>query len=246
MIINIIALFLLGLICGSFINSLIYRLFYNISLWKRSICPICKVKLKAKDLIPLLSYLILQAKCRYCQKKISIYYFLVELTTGTLFVLAYLHYQAITLFLVRDLFFILVLIFIMFFDLKYYLVLDKIIWGSLAIAFVVNILLGVVWWNLLIGLLIGGMFFLLQYLLTNGKAVGFGDVNLGMLIGVMLGWQLTILTLFIAYIIGGIIAIIFVLSKKKKMKDILPMGTFLAIGAIIALLIGENILRLIF
>jgi len=134
----------------------------------------------------------------------------------------------------------------MFFDLKYYLVLDKIIWGSLAIAFVVNILLGVVWWNLLIGLLIGGMFFLLQYLLTNGKAVGFGDVNLGMLIGVMLGWQLTILTLFIAYIIGGIIAIIFVLSKKKKMKDILPMGTFLAIGAIIALLIGENILRLIF
>lgn len=211
-------------------------------MWGRSFCPNCKCELKIVDLIPLFSFIILKCKCRYCLQKISYQYFLIELSTGILFALAFLQHQTIDLFLMRNLFFILVLIFIFIFDLKYYLILDRIIWPTFVIALITNLYLGFGIWNLALGIIIGATFFGLQYLVSNGKWLGFGDVKFGALLGVMFGWQLMLIVIAIAYVLGGLTAIILLLSKKKKFGEILPMGTFLALSAVIVLLWGGQIL----
>jgi len=236
MILDIFLFFLLGLIFGSFINSLVYRLYHNLTLWERSFCQNCRKTLAFFDLIPFLSFILLKGKCRYCQKQISWQYPLVELITGLLFALVWLKNQTV------DLFFILVLIFLFVFDLKYYLILDKIVWPALLVAFIFNLILDIGIWSLVIGVAIGSGFFLLQYLVSSGKWVGLGDAKLGALIGVMFGWKLTLLALVIAYLIGGLTAIILLISKQKKFGDVLPMGTFLACAATIVLLWGDKIL----
>jgi len=246
MILNVLLFFVLGLIFGSFINSLEYRLYNNLSVWERSFCLNCKRILAIYDLIPFLSFVFLGAKCRYCRNQISWQYPLVELITGILFALVFLKNNAINLTLFRDLFFVLVLIFIFVFDLKYYLILDKIVWPALIVAFVFNLILNIGIWSLVIGIVIGFGFFLLQYLVSNGKWIGLGDMKLGALIGIMLGWKLTLLAIIITYLIGGLTAIILLISRQKKLGDVLPMGTFLSAAAIIVLLWGEKILNLYF
>lgn len=240
---NILIFFLLGLIFGSFLNSLIYRIYHKLSIWQRSFCPKCKKILKIKDLVPLFSYIWLKARCRSCQERISRQYFRLEAVVGILFVLFFIKYGTIDLFLIRDLFFVLILIFIFVFDWKYYLILDKIIWPALIAIVIINLYLGFGILNLLLGILIGGSFFLIQYLLTRAKGIGWGDVILGLLLGAMLGWQLVILNIVSAYIIGGLVAGYSLISKKKKIGDILPMGTFLSAAAIIILLIGDRVIN---
>ena len=95
-------------------------------------------------------------------------------------------------------------------------------------------------------MLVGGGFFYLQHLVSGGKWIGFGDVKLGLLLGVMLGLGDIILTILVAYVIGGLIAGILLLSAKKKFGDLLPMGSFLAGAAIIVILWGDLILNVIF
>ncbi|MDD5341582.1 MAG: prepilin peptidase [Patescibacteria group bacterium] len=244
--------FILGIIFGSFLNSLIYRLGQNISLVGRSFCPACKKILGVFDLIPLFSFIFLKNKCRYCGQKIGWQYFLVELATGLLFALTFWQHQAIDLLLFRNLFFVLVLIFIFVFDWKYYLILDRIIWPALAAALILNILSskpqapGTELWAMGLGLLIGAGFFGIQYLISKGKWIGLGDVKFGALLGVMFGWQLTILVIILAYVIGGLVASILLISRKKNFGEVLPMGTFLAISGVIAMLFGQQILTFYF
>lgn len=246
MLLYLLLFFFLGLIFGSFLNSLIYRLYYNLSVWDRSFCPKCQQKIKLIDLVPLVSFIFLGGKCRYCQKRIAWHYFVVELVTGILFALVFLKNSNSIMTLFRDLFFVLVLILIFTIDLKYYLILDKIIWPSIAVALIFNIILNLGIWQLILGIIIGAGFFGWQYLLSAGKWVGEGDIKLGALIGVMFGWQLTLLTIVTAYLIGGLIAAILLISKKKKIGDVLPLGTFLSAAAIIVLLWGEKILNFYF
>ena len=243
---ELIIFFILGLIFGSFINSLVYRLYLNLSLWERSFCPHCKQKLKLLDLVPLLSFVFFNGKCHYCKKRISWQYPLVELITGILLALVFLKNGNLDLALFHDLFFVLVLIFIFVFDLKYYLILDKIVWPALIVGLVINLFIGPNLFDLVLGICLGTGFFLMQYIISNGKWVGLGDVKLGALIGVMLGWKLTLLTFVIAYIIGGLVAMVLLISRQKKFGDVLPMGTFLSLAAIIVLLYGEKILNYYF
>jgi leader peptidase (prepilin peptidase)/N-methyltransferase len=235
-------IFILGLVFGSFLNSLIYRWYNNISLWGRSFCPNCQCEIKVVDLIPLVSFIVLRCKCRNCAQKISWQYFFIELTTGILFALAFWQHQFVDLFLIRNLFFILVLIFIFIFDLKYYLILDRVIWPTFIVALIVNLFLSFGIWNLLLGILIGAGFFGLQYLISRGKWIGLGDVKFGALLGVMFGVQMTLLIIVLAYIIGGILAVILLISRQKKFGEVLPMGTFLALSGIIVIFFGQQIM----
>ncbi len=246
MIIGILVFFVLGLIFGSFLNSLLFRFYYNLSLWERSFCPECKKILKIKDLIPLFSFFMLKGRCRFCRQKISNQYWLVELATGFLFALFFIKYQSLTLFLVRDLFFIFVLIFIFVFDLKHYLILDKVIYPAIIIGLFINLYLGLSIVDLLIGFVVSGVFFFLQYILTKGQGIGLGDVKLGLLIGVMLGWPLILPSIALAYIIGGLTALILLLFRRKKFGDVLPLGTFLSVATVIVLLWGDKILSFYF
>lgn len=246
MIVILACFFILGLIFGSFLNSLIYRLPQNLPLSGRSFCVFCKKQLLNRDLIPLFSFLLLKAKCRFCKKKINWQYFFVELIVAILFVLVFIKYNALSLFLIRDLFFVLVLVFVFFSDLRFYLILDQIVFPALIIATLFNFILGFSWLDLFFGIIIGGGFFFLQYLLTKRQGIGFGDIKLGILIGAMFGWQMTILVIFIAYLIGGIVAIVLLISQKKKWGEVLPLGSFISLGAVIILLYGEYILSLYF
>jgi len=235
-----------GLIIGSFINAAVYRLANNLSLWQRSICPHCQKKLLNRDIIPVLSFVLLRGKCRFCKKFIGWQYWLIEVLTPILFMLAYLNYGAINWYLISDLLYISLAIFFLVFDFKYLTIPDVVIWPGLIIALILNYLLGFYWLGLVLGMLVGSGFFYLQYLVSRGKWIGWGDVKFGLLLGAMLGLGDLILTLLLAYVIGGLLAIVLLLSTKKKFGDLLPLGSFLAGAAIIVILWGDLILNFIF
>lgn len=245
--------FLFGLIVGSFLNCLIWRLHTGESMWGRSHCPQCQKQIAWYDNIPVLSYFILGGKCRHCQKKISFQYPLVELLVGVFFVLAftknYLNFSELALFdyhfwlwNLRDWYIIAIFTIIFIYDLRWYLVLDRVTLPAIFILFFFNLYLGFSWQNLLISGIIGGSFFLLQFVVSGGKWIGGGDLRIGLLMGVALGWPDGIVAIFISYIIGAMVAIPLLLFKKKEMKSEIPLGTFLAVGTLIVLFWGRGLI----
>jgi len=237
---------LFGLAVGSFLNAYIWRLKNERTIWRdRSICPKCQHRLAWQDLIPVLSFLLLRGKCRYCKKKISWQYPVVELMTAALFCLILFHHlqNGVDWFLLaRDWFFTSVLLVIFVYDLKWGYILDRVSLPAVVIAFSANILLGFSWINLLVAAALGSGFFLIQYWISRGKWIGGGDIRMGALMGVMLGWPNTIVALFLSYVIGSVIAVYLLLLNRKKMQSTIAMGTFLAIGTFITLLWGSRIL----
>jgi len=254
MAIELFFVFIAGLIIGSFLNCLIWRLHINKPITGRSICPKCKKKINWYDNIPVFSFLVLKGKCRWCKKKISWQYPVVEIITGILFLLVWNKYNATlgsaalftvhcSLFTVlRNWIFIAVLIVIFVYDLRWYLILDKVTLPAMAIAFIINLVLGFSWLNLLLAALIAGGFFALQFIVSKGKWIGGGDIRLGALMGFMLGWPQIITALMLAYLSGSLVGILLLISKKKKWTSQIPFGTFLSAATVAALLWGEEIL----
>jgi len=245
-------IFLLGLVIGSFINCLVWRLHKKEGIMNRSYCPKCRQQIAWYDNIPVLSFVILRSKCRRCAKKISWQYPIVELITAFLFVLAF-HINSALIFdlrftihdlrILRDWFIISVMIVIFIYDLRWYLILDKVTIPAGIVVLIFNLVLGANLWNLLISGIIGGSFFLVQFLVSKGKWVGGGDIRLGALMGLILGWPSVMLAIFLAYIIGSVAAIGLLIRKKKKLGSMVPMGIFLSTATIIILFWGEQILN---
>ncbi|MFA6553000.1 MAG: prepilin peptidase [Patescibacteria group bacterium] len=241
---NIFLVAILGLVVGSFLNAVIYRLHVGVSFMRgRSYCPHCKHSLVAKDLIPLLSYLLLRGHCRYCHKPISWQYPLVEAAMSIAYVLLYWQFGLAPVFFVYMVFAsILMLIFV--FDLKYYLILDKVSVPAIVLAFILSVaVLKISMVSLCIGAIAGGGFFLLQFLISRGKWIGGGDIRLGILMGMMLGWPHVLVALAVAYFIGSFIGIALILSRRKKWHSQVPFGTFLTIATYAAFFIGAKIVE---
>ena len=246
--------FMLGCVMGSFLNVVIERTKRRENFFlKRSHCDRCKKELGFWDLIPLFSFIFLKGKCRYCGKKIAAQHFWVELATGFVFALVYisvgtLHATSLQINIINiyQLIFNIIiasfLIIIFIYDLKYYLILDKFSLPAMAVVLGGNLLLGRELGDLCLGALIGGGLFLFQYVISRGKWVGGGDIRLGLLMGLVLGWKLVLVALFIAYLTGAIFGLILIAGKKKKMKDPMPFGTFLSASTLVALLYGKIIL----
>lgn len=250
-----ILIFVFGLFVGSFLNVVIFRVKSGAGfIWGRSHCPECKKTLHWFDLVPVLSFFALKGKCRYCQKKISIQYPLVELATGALFA-AFLWRTAflidfaespglflITLFYYC--FFASVLIVIFVYDLKHYLILDKIVFTCLFLSLpAITFMPGINGLSAIIAALSGSGFLGIILLLTRGKGMGAGDVKFALLLGFMTGWPLIIVTFFLAFSIGAIVGLVLILFKIKNLKSEIPFGTFLGIAAIITLLAGKELLE---
>ncbi|MDO8886493.1 prepilin peptidase [Candidatus Oleimmundimicrobium sp.] len=249
---------LLGLIVGSFLNVCIYRIPINESIVKPSSkCPKCKKPLKPWDNIPLLSYLVLGGKCRYCREPISLKYPLVEFITGVLFALAFLKFD-LSLSLVLGIFLISVLVVLTFIDLSYLIIPNKIIYPSLVIAlalvainfFTVPFLPLVGAKNPLFsicGFLGGGGFLFLVAILGEKifkqEVMGGGDIKLAALLGIFLGWYVW-LALFLGFLFGSIVGVTLMLLKQKGRKDFVPFGPFLALGGILTLFFGPQIYNL--
>jgi len=230
--------FIFGLIVGSFLNCLIYRLETEESLWKgRSFCPFCKHKLGLFDLIPVLSFFLLERKCRYCQKPISWQYPLVELATGFLFVLCFLFHVPYFAFVIVSL---LVVVFV--YDLKHYIIPDKIVYFAIAVAFIFNFQ-NLVSDYLILSAIAAAAFFLSIVLLSRGKWMGMGDVKLAFLMGLLLGWPGIFVALFLAFFIGAILGVILIISGKKQLSSEVPFGPFLVTGTFIALFWGPDLIN---
>ncbi|KPJ57160.1 hypothetical protein AMJ49_02490 [Parcubacteria bacterium DG_74_2] len=240
--------FLFGLILGSFLNCVIYRLKSGKSFLKgRSFCPSCKHTLFFKDLIPVFSFLILRGKCRYCGKKISWQYPLVEIVTALIFLGTFNQFPISNFQNFVNLFFMLYvscsLIVIFFYDLKHYIIPDQVIYPAILISAIFlflhpksQIL------NSIYSALGASLFFLSIYLISKGKWMGFGDVKLAFLMGLFLGFPKILVALFFSFFIGAIIGIGLILAKKKTLKSEVPFGPFLVAGTFIALFFGENII----
>lgn len=243
-------MFVFGLIIGSFLNCLIWRLYSEETVLGRSYCPKCRHQLSWYDNIPLLSFLFLGGKCRYCSKSISWQYPLVEFFIGLFFALAFFLNTLSgfsTIKLIFDLFLISVLLIIFIFDLRWMLVPTKTIWISAIILVFLNLFLGFSLWQMFLTTLAGVSFFALQYFITKGKGLGEGDIWIGGLLGVAFpAWPGFILTLFLTYLIGGFVATILLVFNLKKLGSKLPLGVFLTLGALISLFFGDNIISWFF
>lgn len=241
-------IFVFGLLVGSFLNCVIYRLEQNKSFLKgRSYCPGCKHKLSWSDLIPVLSFLILKGKCRYCQKPISWQYPLVEFSTAILFLSLFYRYpisiiSAVNLFYLFTIFSFLIIIFV--YDLKHYIIPDKVIYPAIAIVFIYNFLKSDFHLksDFVLSAFGAALFFLIIVLISRGKWMGIGDIKLAFLMGLILSWPNILVALFLAFFLGAITGVGLIIAQKKTLKSEVPFGPFLVAGTIIALFWGKIII----
>lgn len=250
--------FIFGLIFGSFANVVVLRLNTGESLvFKGSRCFFCSRKLSWFENIPLISFLVLQGRCRTCKSRISWQYPAVEFSSGLLFLLLYLkilpNFQVLN-FVIIALFFWLLLV-ISVYDLHH-----KIIPNSLVyLASGVSLLFVIVdsgYWNLIPHLLSGfGLFafFALLWLISKGRWMGFGDAKLALAIGIMLGWPLSLTALVFSFWLGAFVGIAFLLGHRVSkliwtpsvqvgLKTQIPFGPFLFTGSLIVFLWGEQLI----
>lgn len=238
----ILLIFLLGLLIGSFLNVCIYRLPQNQSIvTPPSHCTTCSTRLKPWDLIPVISYLLARGHCRYCNGTFSARYALVELLTASLFLWC-LQAFGPSPELIQALIFTVFFIVITFIDYDHQLILDKVLLCLAGAGVVINLYLGsVAPLNMLIaGLLGGGL--LLIIALVSGGGMGGGDIKFAATLGLCFGWQLLLLTLLLAFVLGGVGGALLLLLKLKNRKDFIPFGPFIALAALITLLYGNNII----
>ena len=260
---------LFGAIVGSFLNVVIHRLPQEESIvFPNSRCPSCGSAIAFYDNIPIVSYLVLGAKCRSCKEHISIRYPAVELANAALWVGVAWH-NGLSVALPFDLIFVSALLALVFIDAEHMILPNVITYPGIAFALVARVaiplltgtphfddipslsggaLAGMPLWvvslaGALIGALIGGgSLWLMGWTwerLRGIEAMGLGDVKMMFMVGAYLGWRLTILTIFVGVLTGSIIGILLMARQgQRNMQMLLPFGVFLGLGAVGALLFG--------
>lgn len=244
-IISYIIVLIYGLIIGSFLNVCIYRIPLNQSIaYPPSNCPSCNTRLKWKDLMPVISYIILRGKCRYCGEKISIRYPLQELFTALIFLFTY-HNYGFSLYFFKYVILFCFLIVISNIDIKHQDVytVTTIPGITVGIIFAIteqyfSMASGV---NYFLGGLIASGFIALIVYITG--AMGEGDIEIAGLCGIFIGWKLTILMIILAFITGGVIGILLIATKIKGRKDYIAFGPYLALGTTLAIFFGNFIIN---
>ncbi|MBU1015186.1 prepilin peptidase [Patescibacteria group bacterium] len=276
------AVFAFGLIIGSFLNVVLYRLaasqglesslsslpksgtrlkthdrrFIDTSPFRgRSACPLCGHRLSWKDLVPLVSFFWLKGKCCYCNGPISWQYPLVEFATGLFFVAALfilpclpcseqgfarlVYVWAVGAFLIA----------IFVYDLKHYLIPDKLLYSAIGLAFLWRIFeqFGFGFWvsMSLIQAVLAGLgacaFFFAIHFFSRGRAMGFGDVKLAFFMGLFLGWPSILVALFFAFLLGAVVGVFLMVAGRKGWKSEVPFGPFLILGTATAFFWGQEI-----
>lgn len=239
-------IFMMGLLIGSFLNVIIYRLPRKESIvFPASHCPECKEKLRVRDLIPVLSFILNRGKCKYCGRSISLQYPVVELLTGFLLLSLYIHFGINTEFIIYSLL-VFVLIAISFIDIKYMIIPNKITYPAFILALIAAVFFDHIdLKSSLIGALVPFTFFFL-IALVYGKGLGMGDGKLVAVIGAVLGWDYTMLGIFLASLIGTIVILALLLARVIDRKTRIPFGPFISIGTIITIFYGREIIEFIF
>jgi leader peptidase (prepilin peptidase)/N-methyltransferase len=270
--------FILGLLIGSFLNVVIYRVPLEKSVvFPNSFCPNCSNPVKPYDNIPVLSYLILGGKCRFCKIAISPIYPAVELLVGILYLLCFFKVRSqfsllsderqFYFTLLADIVFVSLIVPLVFIDLQHQLLPDVITKPGILVMTILRVLapdpvitattratFNLVNWSdwavallaAVIGALVGGGSLWLvreaYFRLRKQEGMGLGDVKMMLFVGAFLGWQLTLLTIFLASLIGSIIGVILMLIQGRNMQMKIPFGVFLGPAAILSLFIGQPLI----
>lgn len=262
-------LIILGLAFGSFVNALVWRI-YQQSLPKkkrlasdkdlsiatgRSMCTHCKHTLAWYDLIPVLSWLSVGGKCRYCRKQIGLQYPAVEIATAALFVISYVLWPIELIEAYQILGFVIWLVSLVCFmalivyDIRWMLLPNRVVFPLIALGvlmtlvraygadnFTASVFLSVG------GLAVAGGIFYIVFQISDGAWIGGGDVKLGFGLGLLLGSPvLAFLMLFGASVLGLLVALPGIVLKKSRMNSKLPFGPFLIISTIVVMLVGQRI-----
>lgn len=250
--------FITGICIGSFLNVLIYRMPREEKIGlTRSFCPQCRQMIAWYDNIPLFSYLFLKGKCRHCAARISLRYFIVELLTGLLFCSLWWRFGVFSVaFVVVYAVFVCLLIVGSFIDLEFYIIPDAINLSGIVFTLIVAPLYPSLhntglWWlglyRCFLGIIVaGGVLYLIAVsasAILKKEAMGMGDVKLLAMIGGFLGWPWALLTIFVASLLGTIAGLVLIMLNRVSIKGKIPFGPFLALGGLINLFWGPNIVH---
>ena len=252
-------IFIFGLITGSFLNVVIYRLKSGRNVFfGRSFCPGCKIIIKWYDLIPVFSFFWLKKQCRYCGKKISWQYPIVEILSGLIWVLVFnknldnfefliSNFQLLNVF--YEIFILSALLVIAVYDYKWQIIPDKIVFPAIIVIFLYNILdslrvqnIETFIWQFLIAITAFSFFFSL-YFFSSGRAMGFGDAKLAFLIGLFLSPILSTVAFVLAFTFGAVFGIILLAFTDKTLRSQIAFGPFLVIGTVISFFFSNFLLR---
>ena len=250
---------LLGAAMGSFVDAVVWRLHTKRNfVTGRSECEHCHHKLGFWDLIPIFSWVALGGRCRYCQKPISRLAPLTELSLAVLFVVSYFYWPlGLTLMSAQILFafwlvYLVALAILFVYDLRWQLLPDVIVFPLIGLGLVdaalrvslqpgANIADYVVYVSLGV-LVMAGLYFAL-YLASKGKWIGFGDIKLAVFMGAVLGWQKMLVVLMLANIIGLLVVLPGLLSKRLNAKSRVAFGPFMIVAFVIAGLCGDALIQ---
>ncbi len=242
--------FIFGLVIGSFLNVCIYRIPLDKSIvYPPSSCPYCGNRIKWYDNVPVLSYLFLGGRCRFCKEKISLIYPFIEILTATISLLIYIKYGLsiqMAVFLILSY----MLIVGSFIDLKYYIIPDRISFGLILFGIISSYFVDIGVLHSILGAVFG--FLILYIVAVLGKiifkkdAMGGGDIKLLAGIGAFLGIKGVLFTLFFASFLGSIVGVTLILLGKKDISSRLPFGPFLSVSAIVYLFAGVKIIYMLY
>lgn len=251
-------LLIIGLILGSFLNSLIFRLEHKIRFRGRSFCPHCKKQISWYDNIPVLSYLVLRGKCRHCQKKISLQYPLVELLTGFLFwgIALKSNLATATPNEVAKLVLIFIITFLLLaiglYDAKTKFVLSQFCYAAALFSLALALLnyknewiidnLSAYFALFFLSALIPTFFFWSLAKISREKWIGAGDADIALPVGLFLGWPKTLVAYYFAFLVGSVFGIAGIIFKKYGLKSQMALGPFLISGAFFAYFWGEKVI----
>lgn len=266
----IIIFFIAGLIIGSFLGAVNYRLKIDEDIvFKRSHCPKCKHEIRWYDNIPLLSFILLFGKCRDCKKYISWEYPLIELMTGTLFAAVAIRYfgipfsgfsgliaNGVSSNLIVDmgfmLFAICYLTLILWHDYDYMLIPDAVVYPAMLVTLFyqawkyVESPFGIASFrspltSALAAGLGAALFFFFLIWVSKGKWIGGGDVKLGFLAGLIVGWPKILFVFFFTYLFGSVVSLILIAIKKKTWKSQIPFGPFMVAAIFLVIFFSDQI-----
>jgi leader peptidase (prepilin peptidase)/N-methyltransferase len=234
-----------GLVIGSFLNVVIYRLPLGQSLvTPPSTCPGCGTRIRPIDNVPVLSWLVLGGKCRKCRAPISIQYPLVEFVTGALFLLVAWVTPAGPLLAAR-LLLVVTLIVLFAIDLHHQILPNVITLPGIVAGFLFSFFGAPGWASSLIGIALGGglLYGIAAgyYLVRREEGLGMGDVKMLAMIGAFLGWKAVLVTLILSSFAGAVVGIAIIALTKGSMRLALPFGSFLSVGALAAMFVGDPI-----
>lgn len=240
---------LFGLVVGSFLNVCIYRIPLKRSIVRPpSSCPHCGERIRFYDNIPLISFILLLGKCRYCRAPLSWQYPIVELLTGGISVFLFIKY-GFTYQYFLYMAFMAALIIITFVDMRHQIIPDALSLPGILVGWVATWVPGaaVSWADSLIGIIAGGgALFLVAVVyerITGREGMGGGDIKLLAMIGAWMGWRQLHLIVLVASLAGTIIGITFLLLSGKGLRFRIPFGPFLSLGAVICFFFGHEIMR---